>query len=796
MSNFKKALKTLEYDKILLMLAECASTEGGRSLILESVPEADVSRVKKLLTQTSDAKHMTSVNGSPSFGGIKDICESVDRAEKGASLTMRELLDIADLLYVSAGLVAYSNTKNVSCGSVGEIFDRIFKNPTLEKEIKRIIISEDTISDDATPQLSAVRRNIRNTNNRIRDMLQNYITSPKYSKTLQDNIVTMRNGRYVIPVKVEHKSEISGLVHDASASGATLFIEPVAVVEANNDLRRLEAEERAEVERILANLSAEVANFASALVLNYSNIILLDSIFARAELSWRMRAVEPVISDFINIVGARHPLLDQSKAVPIDIQLGESFDALVITGPNTGGKTVSLKTLGLFTLMAQSGMHIPAKEGSQIRVFDKVLADIGDEQSIEQSLSTFSAHMKTIVSILDEADSESLVLFDELGAGTDPTEGAALAVAVTEKVRESGAWSASTTHYAEMKAFALETPGVCNAACEFDIKTLSPTFKLIIGAPGKSNAFAIAARLGLDRSVIERAGSLIADDSKRFEKVIEQLESDRIESQRKLEEAEKFRLEHETILKEARSKAAADLAAAEREKERVLAKAAEIIENARATSDYVMSELEKAKKARDSARAAGELERARANIRSSLKASRDKVDPVIEHKAENYVLPRKLKKGDRVILIDINQSGTLVDAPDKDGNVSVRAGIMTLKTSVKNLMLHEDAEGIIFMDEKKKHIPTPVVTESITKSFSPEIDLRGKNGEEARIELDKYFDNATVAGISTLRIIHGKGTGALKKYLWELFRTDKRIKSYRLGNWGEGDTGVTIIELR
>ncbi|MBP3332988.1 MAG: endonuclease MutS2 [Clostridia bacterium] len=796
MSNFTKALKTLEYNKILSLLAECASTDGGRELILTTVPEADISRVKKLLTQTTDAKNMTSVNGAPSFGGIRDVCDSVDRAEKGASLTLRELLDVADLLYVSAGLIAYSGSKNVSCGTLGEIFDRIFKNPTLEKEIKRVIITEDTISDDATPQLAAIRKNIRNTNNRIRDMLQNYITSPQYSKTLQDNIVTMRNGRYVIPVKVEHKSEISGLVHDASSSGATLFIEPVAVVDANNELRRLEAEERAEIERILANLSAEVAGFASALVLNYSNIILLDSIFARAELSWRMKAVEPIISDFINIIGARHPLLDKHKAVPIDVSLGENFDTLVITGPNTGGKTVSLKTLGLFTLMAQSGMHIPAREGSQIRVFDKVLADIGDEQSIEQSLSTFSAHMKTIVSILDEADNESLVLFDELGAGTDPTEGAALAVAITEQVRQSGAWSASTTHYSEMKVYALETPGVCNAACEFDIKTLSPTFKLIIGAPGKSNAFAIASRLGLKESVIERAGSLIAEDSKRFENVIEKLESDRIESQQKVEEAERMRLEHESILREAKSKAAADLAAAEREKERVLAKAAEIIENARATSEYVMAELEKAKRARDSERAASELEKARANIRASLKSSKNKVDPVIEHKVENYVLPRKLKKGDTVILIDINQVGTLVSEPDKDGNASVRAGIMTLKTSVKNLMLSEDAEGIIFMDEKKKRIPKAVVTESITKSFSPEIDLRGMNGEEARIELDKYFDNATVAGISTVRVIHGKGTGALKKYLWNFFKSDKRIKTFRLGNWGEGDTGVTIVELR
>ena len=796
MSNFTKALKTLEYNKILTLLAECAQTDGGRSLILASVPEDDTVKVKKLLTQTTDAKHMTSVNGAPSFGGIRDICDAVDRAEKGAILTMRELLDIADLLYISSGLVAYSGSKNVSCGSLGEIFDRIFKNPTLEKEIKRIIISEDTISDDATPQLAAIRRNIRNTNNRIRDMLQNYITSPQYSKTLQDNIVTMRNGRYVIPVKVEHKSDISGLVHDASSSGATLFIEPVAVVEANNDLRRLEAEERAEVERILANLSADVANFASAIILNYSNIILLDSIFARCELSWRMRAVEPIIADVVDIIGARHPLLDKNKAVPIDICLGENFDTLVITVPNTGGKTVSLKTLGLFTLMAQSGMHIPAKEGSKVRVFSKVLADIGDEQSIEQSLSTFSAHMKTIVSILEEADDESLVLFDELGAGTDPTEGAALAVAITEQVRASGAWSASTTHYSEMKAYALETPGVCNAACEFDIKTLSPTFKLIIGAPGKSNAFAIASRLGLKESVISRAGSLISEDNKRFENVIEKLESDRIESQQKVEEAEKMRREYEALLREAKSKAAADLAAAEREKERVLAKAAEIIENARSTSEYVMAELEKAKRARDSERAASELERARANIRSSLRKSRDKIDPVIEHKAENYVLPRKLKKGDSVILIDINQSGTLVSEPDKDGNVSVRAGIMTLKTSVKNLMLAEDAEGVIFMDEKKKRIPKAVVTESITKSFSPEIDLRGKNGEEARYELDKYFDNATVAGISSVRVIHGKGTGALKKYLWNYFKSDKRIKSFRLGNWGEGDTGVTIVELR
>ncbi len=796
MSNFTKALTTLEYTKILSLLAECASTEGARAQILSSTPSDDPARVKKLLTQTSDAKHMTSVNGSPSFGGVRDICDSVERADKGAVLSFRELLDIADLLYVSAGLVAYGSSKNVSSGTLGEIFDRIFKNPTLEKEIKRIIISEDTVSDDASPELSNIRRSIRNTNNRIRDMLQNYITSPQYSKTLQDNIVTMRNGRYVIPVKVEHRSEISGLVHDASASGATLFVEPVAVVDANNDLRRLEAEERAEIERILAKLSDEVANFASALTLNYSNIVLLDSIFARAELSWRMKAVEPVIGQYVNIIGARHPLLDKNKAVPIDISLGENFDTLVITGPNTGGKTVSLKTLGLFTLMAQSGMHIPAREGSTLRVFSKVLSDIGDEQSIEQSLSTFSAHMKTIVSIIDEADGESLVLFDELGAGTDPTEGAALAVAITERVRASGAWSASTTHYSEMKVYALETPGVCNAACEFDITTLSPTFRLIIGTPGKSNAFAIAARLGLDKNVIERAGALIAEDSKRFENVIEKLESDRIESERKLSEAENMRREYEALLKNAKSKAASDLAVAEREKERVLAKAAEIIENARATSEYVMAELEKAKRAKDSERAASELEKARANIRASLKSSKNKVDPVIEHKAENYVLPRKLKKGDSVILIDIDQGATLLCDPDKDGNVQVRAGIMTLRTNIKNLMLSEDGEGVIFMDENKKRIPSPVVGDSITKGFSPEIDLRGRNGEEARYELDKYFDNALVAKISTVRVIHGKGTGALKKYLWNVFKSDKRIKSFRLGNWGEGDTGVTIVELK
>ncbi len=798
MSDFNKAIKTLEYGKILEMLAECAMTKGAKELALATLPSDDETSIKKKLQRTSDAKRLSAEKGAPSFGTVTDICDSVERASKGAMLSPRELLDTAALLEASSAMCDYAEGKNTDLGSLAETFSFITPNKALSREIRRVIISEDLISDEASPELSRIRRSIKLTNSKIRDTLQRYISTESYSKHLQENIVTIREGRYVIPVKAEHKNEIKGLVHDTSSSGATLFIEPIAVVEANNELRQLEIAERKEIERILYSLSDSVAMSAGTLMTNYRCITQLAYAFACSELSWKMNGIEPEISSngMIDIKGARHPLLKAKKVIPVSVKLGGAFDTLIITGPNTGGKTVTLKTLGLFTLMAQSGLHIPASDGSKLRVVEKILADIGDEQSIEQSLSTFSAHMTNIVKILEGANSRSLVLYDELGAGTDPVEGAALAVSIIESTRKSGALCAATTHYAEVKMYALDTEGVCNGACEFDIETLSPTFRLIIGAPGKSNAFAISAKLGLDSAVIERANKLIAPDSRRFEDVIEKLEAQRKESEKKLEEAEKLRKMHEELLKSAENRFQKELDAANREKEKALEAARRILESARASSDYVLSELEKAKRAKEKESFAKELESARANIRKSFKESYDSIDPIEESKKESYTPSRPIKKGDGVHIINIKKSGTVLSEPDKDGCVNVRSGNIRMKTSLTNLMLLED------MKEKKKEQERRSAPKrgsggtGTVKFFSPEIDLRGMNGEDARAELDKYFDSALLSGIHTVRVIHGKGTGALKKHLWEYFRTDKRIKTFRIGEFGEGDGGVTVVELK
>ena len=798
MSDFKKAIKTLEYHKILDMLADCALTQGAKELALATLPEDNEVSVKRKLANTTDAKRLSAEKGAPSFGSVYDISDSVERASKGAMLSAKELLDCAALLESAASLCDYANGKNTQTGSLSELFSFITPNKALSSEIRRIIISEDIISDEASPKLSQLRRSIRLTNNKIRETLQKYISLEQYSKHLQENIVTIREGRYVIPVKAEHKNEIKGLVHDTSSSGATLFIEPIAIVEANNELRELELAERKEIERILYELSDSVASCAGIMLTNYRCITRLAYIFACAELSWRMKASEPVISEsgVIDIRSARHPLLNQKKVVPVNIRLGGEFDTLIITGPNTGGKTVTLKTLGLFTLMAQSGLHIPASDGSRLRVFEKVLSDIGDEQSIEQSLSTFSAHMTNIVNILAKADSRSLVLYDELGAGTDPVEGAALAVAITEKTREKGALCAATTHYAEVKMYALDTPGVCNAACEFDIESLCPTYRLIIGAPGKSNAFAISSRLGLDKDVIDRAGQLVSPDSKRFEQVLDKLEMQRVETEKKLEQAEELRRKQEELHKRALNEFKDELERAEREKERALESARRILESARATSDYVLSELEKAKKAKDSENFARELEQARMNIRRSFKEGYDTIDPVEQKSVENYVPSRPIVKGDEVHIINIKKDGTVLSDPDKDGNVNVRAGNIRMKTSLKNLMLCCDIKSNKKNSGKTSTSKSSRAPSSTIKYFSPEIDLRGKNGEDAWIEVDRYLDNAIISSMHTVRIIHGKGTGALKKYLWEFFRTDPRIKSFRIGEFGEGDGGVTVVELK
>ncbi len=788
MIDFKKALTTLEFYKITEELASLAATEGAKSLCRRLTPYGDIVYVRRKLRETSDAKAMSAANGSPSFGGVADVTASAERAAKGAQLTTRELLDIADLLNVTSRLVAYAGDKGATAGSLSELFSRLIPNGRVENAIKRAIISEDMIADDASPKLYEIRRSIKIANNKVREILQRYITGDAYSKILQENLITQRNGRFVIPVKVEHKGEIKGLVHDTSSSGATVFIEPIAVVEQNNTLKELEIAEAKEIDRILYELSEEVAAISEVLTFNYLNITELAFIFAKAELSWKYRAVCPELTENgeLRLIAARHPLLNKDTCVPIDIRLGGDFDALIITGPNTGGKTVTMKTLGLLTLMAQAGLHIPCRDGSVVRVFESVHADIGDEQSIEQSLSTFSAHMKNIVHILKNADDKSLVLFDELGAGTDPVEGAALAVSVIERVRSYGSIVAATTHYSEMKVYALETEGVCNAACEFDIHTLAPTYRLIIGAPGKSNAFAISRRLGLDEALIERADQLIDKGNRNFDSVLGKLEAERQKIEQERLALEGVKQDYETRLLNAEREAKRMIAEAERRAADAQAKATAMLESARATSEYVIAELDRAKKA-----GFKNLDEAKQNVRRSIKESDDFVNPVVDMRDKGYVLPRPLKAGDEVIIMTLDRRGTLLSAPDAKGNVTVKTGFINTKTNVKNLKLCEDAETTA-----KTVAKTVAKGQSLAKDFKVEIDLRGMTGEEAWAAVDRYLDNAILVGMHSVRLIHGKGTGALKRYLWEALRVDKRISSYRIGQYGEGDGGVTVVELK
>ncbi len=794
----KKTLNTLEYNKITEMLASCALTSGAKELARALIPSSDIDEIVKRQTMTSDARRLAGVKGMPSFGHIVDIGQICERAEKGATLSARDLLDVADILRGTDMLLEYFRTNRLFDTVLDEIFERLLPDKRLKERITRAIISEDTIADDASPELSDIRRKKRNTNNKIKDVLQRYTSAnSSYSKALQENIVTMRDGRYVIPVKVEYKNEVKGLVHDTSASGATLFVEPMSVVEANNELRILESREQHEIAKILAELSGEVAKIETNLTLNYQNITELAFVFACAELSFRMNGISPKISEKrgVYLHRARHPMIERDKVVPIDVSLGAEFDTLIITGPNTGGKTVTLKTLGLFALMAQSGLHIPADEPSQLCVFDNIAVDIGDEQSIEHSLSTFSSHMVNIVSQIKAAGPRSLVLFDELGAGTDPVEGAALARAIIETLRERGALVAATTHYAELKAYALETPGVTNASCEFNVETLRPTYKLVIGTPGKSNAFAISAKLGISSEIIERAKSHINSDDKRFERVIEELEIRRIEMERERDEARRLRTEYETFKTEAEAKIRKQIEDTERETTKAKEKAVAMVESAKISSEYVLAELDKVRRARDSERLGEELDAARRGIREHLKKNEDKYNPVEERKDENYVLPRALRVGDEVLLINLNKKGVVSALPDKDGNVLVTAGIIKTRTPLSNLKLLDDG-GVNFTDREKKTQRINRYHNTVRADFKPELDIRGMNGEDGWMMCDKYLDEACIAGIKSVRIVHGKGTGALKKALWNFMKGDSRIASFRIGQYGEGDSGVTVVELK
>ena len=795
--KFENAVRALEFDKIREKLAYFAPTEGAKALARELMPTSSELMVKKTLAETDCAYTALAAKGMPPFGGVTDITDALDRADRGASITLAELLAIARVLSATRALRDYNSFAHAEEETaLDDYFHRLVPQKALEDEIEKSVIGPETLADTASDELYNIRRKMRSAENRIRESLQKFVTGGTYSKYLQENIITMRDGRYVIPVKLEYRNEIKGLVHDTSASGSTLFIEPMSVVEANNELRMLEGKEKDEIERIIAVLSAKVAAVAGGIAANYEIITDLAFIFAKAQLSFSYNGMCPTITSGreINLISARHPLLAKETVVPVTVSLGKDFDTLIITGPNTGGKTVTLKTLGLFALMTQAGLHIPAGDGSVMCIFDEILPDIGDEQSIEQSLSTFSSHMVKIVDIIERVTERSLVLFDELGAGTDPIEGAALAMAIIEAMREKHALVAATTHYVELKSFAMDTEGVCNASCEFDVETLRPTYKLIIGTPGKSNAFAISGKLGLPEKILARAERFVSGEDKRFERVIDKLESERIKMEKSRAEADILLSEMTAKKSESEAVAEKKLAEAQKELENAREQARRMVEAAKATSEFIFAELEKAKKQKEKENLAQTLDETRKAIRAHLKDNTDEIDPVFKAEMGDYKLPRELRVGDGVIVVDLNKKGEVTAPPDRKGNVMVKLGTVTMKISSERLMLIDGKTVICKEKEKKQTIS--LYRERAVTSFAPQLDLRGKYGDEACEMVDKYIDDALRAGVKTIRIVHGKGTGVLRRRVTEFLKTDTRVLSVRIGEWGEGDTGVSIAELR
>ncbi len=797
----QKNVKVLEFDKILLLLQELALSEGAKDLLKNLAPSPDYQTVLHRQERTAAERALVDRKGYPAFGNVKDVCESVSRAERGTVLSPKELLWVLDLWQTARRLKDYLFGNRVITTVLDDVFAQLMINRSLEERIRHAILSEDSIADEASPELSEIRRKMRHANNRIKEILQQFTTGAR-SKYLQENIVTVRDGRYVVPVKAEYRNEIKGLLHDTSSSGATVFIEPMAVVEMNNELRDLEHKEKKEIERILEELSLLCGAEYSAVAQNYHFITELAMVFTCAVLAEKMRAVRVGISEkpMLDLKRARHPLLHTSKVVPIDVRLGTDFDTLVITGPNTGGKTVTLKTIGLFAMMTQAGLQIPADETSTVGIFSQILPDIGDEQSIEQSLSTFSSHMVNIIDIIEKVDGKSLVLFDELGAGTDPVEGAALAISILEAIRLKGGIIASTTHYAELKAYALETDGICNGGCEFDIDTLRPTYRLILGTPGKSNAFAISEKLGLPSEIVQRAKVLISEENREFEQVIERLENDRRIMENVRAKTEQEHANYEKSKKEAEQKLQEKSRLAEKEIKEATEKARQILESAKAGSDYIFRQLDEVRKTQEQKDFAQRLMQARGEIRTRIKEE-DELQGAFAYEEVNldepYVLPRPLKVGDRVYLVSFGQEGDVQSLPDAKGNLMVTAGILKAKVPLTSVRLLENTtkkKREVAKTKKMRNLAT--VKTDLRVSFRPELDIRGMMCQEGWDRTDKYLDDAMLAGLSTVNIIHGKGTGALRKGLWENFRHDPRIKSYRLGKFGEGDSGVTVIEMK
>ena len=790
---FEKSIRTLELPAILKLLAEQASSDAAREKALAVVPQTDADDVVRLQNETDAARDMIGQQGYPPFSGIKPVGESLYRADRGGVLNTRELLDIAGVLRCARRVRDYFNDDSDKATAIDHLFCSIRGNRFLEEKIFTSILEEDEIADNASPELADIRRHKRIAAAKGRQILQKIIASSSYSKVLQEAIITQRDGRFVVPVKAEFRSSLPGLVHDVSSSGATLFVEPMGVVQANNELKELEAREKKEIDRILRVLSAEAAGYHADILQDYDMLVHLDLIFARGQLSYKMNASRPEIRRDGQLIlrRARHPLLDSARAVPIDIHLGRAFDTLVITGPNTGGKTVSLKTLGLLTLMAQCGLHIPADHGSAVSVFERVLADIGDEQSIEQSLSTFSAHMVNIVQILEEADDSSLILFDELGAGTDPVEGAALAIAIIQHVRNFGAKVAATTHYAELKTFAMTTPGVENASCEFDVDSLRPTYKLLIGIPGKSNAFAISQRLGLDSSVIEAAKAQMDSESVRFEDVLTQLEEKRQSLEKDKDEAERLRFQREADAKRAREFREQMERAKENARTRGEAEAKRIIREARAQADAIFEELAQLRKEQEKAANWQNVNDARAAIRAKLNQTEEQ----LRFREEKEPIPapsRPIRVGDRVELGG-TRTKAVVTAVTGD-KLQLAAGNMKLTVKAGEVRLVEEAE------KREKSAPKRHVTTNLRstegRAGSTELDIRGMMTDEADLVVDQFLDHAMMSRLNTVTIIHGKGTGALRKAVHQQLKHHPCVKTFRLGRYGEGEDGVTVVELR
>ena len=787
---YEKSLLKLELDQVLLLLAECAGSEQGKASCRALHPVSDLEDVRHMLAQTTAASDLCTKKGNPSFSEVYDVSASLERADRGGSLQPKELLRIASVLRCARTVKSYISEDEQKT-VLDELFHALTANKYLEDRIFGAILSEEEIADTASPALVDIRRHMRVQSAKIRDSLQKVISSPAYSKFLREPIITIRQGRYVVPVKSECRNDVPGLVHDVSATGSTYFVEPMSAVNANNALRELELKEKKEIERILAELSSEAAAYREYIDLNVRMLVELDVIFAKARLAYRMRAWEPLMNDTgsVELRNARHPLIDPKKVVPISVHIGKDFDTMIITGPNTGGKTVTLKTIGLLTLMAECGLHIPAGDGSCLSTFHAILADIGDEQSIAQSLSTFSSHMRTIVDIVDQCDDRTLILFDELGAGTDPAEGAALAIALIEFARKMGSRVIATTHYAELKLYAMRTGGVINASCEFDVETLQPTYKLLIGIPGKSNAFAISKKLGLPEEILKEASDLVGKSDKDFEDVLTQLEHQRQQMESARVEAEKLRSETEKIKKQ--SEEYSQQLQKERDKamEKARREAQQIIEDARAAANTAAEELKALRKQLTEAGDAQGVNQRQAELRRSLNEAENRIR-ANQPEQKRPEPTRGILIGDTVELLKLGTKASVIGI-NKDGSYQLQAGILKMNAKADEIYLLENENPY----KQKGGRPAHSGREMKMTAMASEVDLRGMDSVEAICVLDRYLDEAMRSNLQSVRIIHGKGTGTLRAAVQQSLRKNKYVKKFRLGVYGEGEDGVTIAEF-